>query len=999
MKCACFEFTRSLHCNTSDATLRRRVDFYTFCPNIEGVLTNSANVLHPVMKGKQRCTLALVTNLAETDLININCLEALLPTVVCMQQKRKTAPRANVNFIDIQRTKVCLSPAISSPDSCLIMVWHSVTNELPKSKTKTQQASPVRLSDFETCREVLMSTSVQKIVLWARKAFQPVAASGVQCIKYAHTYNCKEYFSHNLSTPGFEVFKTKPSFIANGIHTLKCAQGGHILLSAWCDGFVDCPNDHSDEQNCSCNTEIESVKNKAMSKKVGRPSDHCSFLCYVTHCGKCVAYFWPGTMTMQHFWQTRSINHLYVCNRNHTKNDLVVDGDFKWQTSDDWHLSEEGDLIRLLAGHKSSCANSMEIPCRDGHSRCFNTSHICVFSLSGCGYLYPCRNGGHMENCKSFQCNNNFKCNNSYCIPYNKVCDSIWDCPRGEDEHFNKICGVTDSICVTMFKCRKVQTCIHLASVCDHISDCPSGDDELFCQLKNVLCPPECQCLAFGLSCFNLYTTFETFPFIAVYIFASPLVITFLNRFHGTVLLSLENCELSDMENVKFPRSLLSLTLRNNLFTTISKIHLAKKQALQMLDISWNKIECVSSDTFTFFSNLFFLNLSSNPMAELPQDTFATLTNLKLLSLVNVTLHKVDVHAFRAPELKVIESTDYLACCVNPEGSVCIAQFCPFQSCSVLVESHNAWAFFVAVFVINVVVNIACFVVHLIGMNKNNKTYTAFIVVINFTNLSLAAYLSIIWGNKTRADKDTVIKYTLWMSDSTCFAAYGFCLFYVVGSQCFIVLLSFSRFRVVVNPLETNYKSTDFVVQVIQCCTLICLIIVFAATMMLKYIDKISPTKFCVPFLNPGTVVLSVIMSWLLILAQFVSLTAVFGLHAATVVKRKESKQALTMSSNKTSTGLKIQFILLSFSVLICWLPTSIVGILTMYVQSFPLEIVAWVLATVVPLNSILVPAILMAFVLARTIRMRVKNANMASRRVVVASSLVEQSEKETEAL
>ena len=96
-----------------------------------------------------------------------------------------------------------------------------------------------------------------------------------------------------------------------------------------------------------------------------------------------------------------------------------------------------------------------------------------------------------------------FKCQDSYCVPWIYVCDGKWDCPEGDDEHSNPVCG-NNVKCVNMYKCKHRHIiCIQLGNICDNESNCPIGDDEMLCQLVNQACPALCQCLSLAVRCAN----------------------------------------------------------------------------------------------------------------------------------------------------------------------------------------------------------------------------------------------------------------------------------------------------------------------------------------------------------------------------------------------------------------------------------------------------------------------------------------------------------------
>ena len=121
-------------------------------------------------------------------------------------------------------------------------------------------------------------------------------------------------------------------------------------------------------------------------------------------------------------------------------NDLVAD--FGHEPLDEMEL-----VSLLLFNNKKSCYHPSELPCIEGHSKCYNITDICTYQLNLNGHLFPCRNGNHLQNCKKFECNLMFKCTSSFCIPWSYINDGKWDCPNGEDESKFHYCD-------GMYKCR-----------------------------------------------------------------------------------------------------------------------------------------------------------------------------------------------------------------------------------------------------------------------------------------------------------------------------------------------------------------------------------------------------------------------------------------------------------------------------------------------------------------------------------------------------------------
>ena len=110
-------------------------------------------------------------------------------------------------------------------------------------------------------------------------------------------------------------------------------------------------------------------------------------------------------------------------------NDLVPD----CSTAEDEQM-----FLSFLQGQSvtpSFCEDPFANPCYPGYtSKCYRRIDTCVYRTSSLGHLQPCRNGGHLKNCKRHECKTMFKCTRAYCIPFKYVCDGIKHCPRGDDE-------------------------------------------------------------------------------------------------------------------------------------------------------------------------------------------------------------------------------------------------------------------------------------------------------------------------------------------------------------------------------------------------------------------------------------------------------------------------------------------------------------------------------------------------------------------------------------
>ncbi len=330
---------------------------------------------------------------------------------------------------------------------------------------------------------------------------------------------------------GFYVCHEKSKKVQLRGNIFHCREGGYISQIDVCNDVLDCPgnSDFSDEWNCVCSeTQVFSYTDHCfLHCRNSVFLDHrycmCSPLLYRSHAGQCLMYMCTCTPLTKHSNKVSTsgrdddfikCSNSFLLDRS-MLNDLVVDCEK--------YVDDEPALISLLKREDFLfCENAGQIPCTEGHTKCYNISEICQYKINKFLHLTPCRNGDHLKNCGVYECNMMFKCPNSYCILWEYVCDSHWDCPTGIDE--SKLYCDHTSLCDQMFKCRgSYRVCIHLGHLCDGYENCPLKDDESFCELLDVNCPQYCHCVALAISCIQGKNVFGDiqFPFISLTLYFS----------------------------------------------------------------------------------------------------------------------------------------------------------------------------------------------------------------------------------------------------------------------------------------------------------------------------------------------------------------------------------------------------------------------------------------------------------------------------------------------
>ncbi len=934
-KCPCFKFTAPHPCDRPRSTKSSLMDTRFFCPNLSTHTTTSANILFPSQTGEQKCTLVKVTNLAEPDWMNVNCHDKLLPSTLCHHHKiQEKTTTTEVNVESIKMRQVCSAWTIRIHLKCYFFKWIDNNRTiLHRNVEGDKTLQTITLPELKMIKEIFQCTQANYPVLMTQGEHDTLMVM-FTCTKLFILHTCRLQSTSKNPPPGYQVFRKKEIDIRSGPHIFTCEKGGHITVLSRCDGKPDCPNDQSDEENCACSERDQYHQATSCQTFVSGTQHACGPLFYTTKHNKCVLYISNNTKFPTY--------HQVNCHNTSTQ-PTVFDWVIEWRQSD-------------------PCSVSMEIPCRDGHSNCFNISDICSFSLNGCGKLHPCRNGGHMEDCKSFDCSNSFKCLYSYCIPWTYVCDSKWDCPQGEDEMFYHVCGTTEPTCEHMFKCWNASLCIHFASVCDKIVHCPFGDDEKLCQLRSIICPQQCTCLAMAINCTQDHQELIHYPFVAIQMASCLKIIQYLHKFVSCAFLTICHSKISE-KHMQFPTSLLQMDLQHNLLGKTLKISFSGgKSKLKKIVLSNNRIQVLYSHSFSNLYSLIFVALSCNPLVNLPANLFSSSPCLKYLSVLNITLLYVDVDAFKLVKVKIIKATDYKLCCMKPFSSVCTAQTPWFQSCNDLLEQSSIQVSFLVVSTIVFVVNVLSLVVHTFGMTKANQAYSAMTIASNMCNLLLVQYSGTLWVADNIFKGTFFAKGSLWTSGVTCFTIFVFALLFTLASQTLTLLLSVSRMMVVICPFDSNFKMRSFVVKIISNVTVAFIFCSVLVTLLLKAVHGEIVTKFCFPLFNPTSVVFMTVLLQMLVSLQFLSTISMVIMHAV-IFHTMMSQPNLKQSTQKDATSLFVQLGLISFSAGLCWLPSNAIFIAAHCLQTYPIQLIPWTMITIIPLNSIFIPLVLSSFV------------------------------------
>ncbi len=552
------------------------------------------------------------------------------------------------------------------------------------------------------------------IVCYVLFATNPLMPSffAINChIKLFRTVLC-EIQNKPMNVAEATVQASSLSLAENHNTIFKCASGAFMSKFFICDSFKNCSQGKMEKMICECYQDNQPVRNITF----------CHKLCHPPKCA-CGQLFKQGLKggcevhhsTKPHSTDVSSDSHpqkMFICSDETKLGEAFLD-----DLVPDCPLGEDEPLLLQNTTGKESlrykCPEAGMHECYPGSIHCYSDTDICHYMIDEeKKTLSPCRSGKHLNHCKQNACNNKYKCNNSYCISYNYLCNGRWDCWNGNDENY-----CTSRLCAGFLKCRHSSQCVHFDDICNNILDCPHKDDEHLCDVK--VCFHHCKCLNFATTCSNTIVA-EYLPMHHFNAFVSIIIknANVLGSFWRWSLHQASSFVFTKSSLAQFHRFLnmchfvhlqfldLSFNKITNLVTSANVDKSTKYKHLTVINLSSNKIKTVEPHTFKEFSCLYYLDLSHNQISQLFPYVFGE--SLKDLNLSANTIVFAGKESFINADLQFVSTEQEQICCliINNPAVVCTMPPQSSSTCHRLLTLHTpdfiVWHVGVCVLLFNV---------------------------------------------------------------------------------------------------------------------------------------------------------------------------------------------------------------------------------------------------------------------------------------------------------
>ena len=882
----------------------------------------------------------ILLNLASPEWLTVNCSSKYFIDIVCM--KRNESTQNNVSFYPFNM--YCSDNNIMKGTSCYQFHYFD------------GRYMSLDAVDLQFGLDAMVE--IQFILLAVKVTFPPILKLQGPFIK--HTFYNKyhnvlipnSHFSPEEKSNGYFVTKTKNNKMSDDfIHLIvhKCRSGGIIAIHFLCDENFDCgADDTSDEDNCICK-DTDEVKMKM-----------CKYVCGAdSTCKPSFLFNKPNHIDSPHdksenhkTHQNQTIN--FICSSGYFIDIMLVDD----LVPDCEGGDDEEKLFNLLrSGKIYTCPKPDQIPCRKGHSRCFNVNDICIYKLNKYKHIVPCRTGEHMEECKTFECNKKFKCPDYYCIPFAYHCDGKWDCPDGVDESVTNC--VKWRMCKNLFHCRNSQICTHIDDVCDSVPDCPLKDDEMHCQNIEVNCPRECLCHVFSIQCyykiFNKKTALK-FPFLYVKISqANVETLNFINFFLKIIWLHVPQNRIVFVCNfLSFNNSLIGFDASNNKVTRLTKHCFHKITGLRIMNLQNNSIQEIHDDAFTFLPILDVVNLSNNLINEIES---SLLKHTLLLDLVNNPLLLLNARTFHLSKVQIILTNDYHVCCIAPSVIKCNALKPWYISCSKLLPSKTMSIILLVVVLFIFVLNIFSIIGQLIF--KDMHAFNMIIISVNISDLVYGILMAILLISDYVYHENFVTVERMWRSSIPCYIIFIFSVLFSVMSTSSLFFISVCRLIAVTLPFCLKIKNKYFIGKIMMILVIFILVTSIVIGIIFKETEKYLPTSLCSPFIDPSnSIFLIKVITISIGILQLVTSALICLIYSILVKDLRKTEETFNKSVSLNNFNLIIQILIVTSSNLICWIPSNIIYISTLFMSKYPTDLLIWTTISVTPINSIINPLV-----------------------------------------
>ncbi len=314
----------------------------------------------------------------------------------------------------------------------------------------------------------------------------------------------------------------------------------------------------------------------------------------------------------------------------------------------------------------------------------------------------------------------------------------------------------------------------------------------------------------------------------------------------------------------------------------------------------------------------------------------------------------LDIFVKHSP--KLVETNDIRICCLTSPDTVCKTEMVWYFSCEELFPNTGLKVSSWSVCNLTIVLNFISVVMHLVWRQRSPSN-TILIVGLNVAEMLQGAYLYIIAGADVTYGDTFAIEQYHWRSSTVCLLASTLALDFSLSSAAAQILLSLSRLMIVIHPVDTDFKRSNFVAKHVGHLHFLGLCLSFAFSASLYFSHGSFPSSLCLITVDPTKFVLLCRLMTLFILCFHITVSILIKVMSFLLLKKyKESQKAISKSKSVSSASLSIKLYLTIISTTMCWIPPDIVFLTALFLPVYPTDMIIWTVVTVGQITAVLSP-------------------------------------------
>ncbi len=579
---------------------------------------------------------------------------------------------------------------------------------------------------------------------------------------------------------------------------------------------------------------------------------------------------------------------------------------------------------------------------------------LCIYKLDECGHLVGFTNGKHLIACESHICPlEYFKCPMYYCIPRHLACDGHWSCPGGTDE---KDCK--RQACPGLFKCRNSSICISNVSICNSLPECPFGDDENLCISERHQCPINCICLLYSISCTSSTLPENIVLRLVLSAKMKHVEITKLhnkvNIFQHVVFLTLNYNKLSDICHLR-NRYMTSLDASHNIMTVLVHNCFKWMSSLKDLNISLNQIKSIESKAFAGLEKIKFINVSWNELRYLDKQSFGDLSHVKRLDITGNPLISFDFSVFDGSY--ILLTNDFRVCClVKRKEVICSERPKWSNSCDRLLKGTFIRILIWTIATLGLTMNVLSCILTAFNYTTGKKAHKMLITYLSISDILYCISVLIILVTDASLGKEYIVNEHWWRKSPECiFAASLFITTNWFSLFC-INLAAISRYAVIKNPFDSEFLNFSFIKKIV---TIGFLFFLFLAIGSIVYHISTAgqmPSGLCLFVGHVKSSNAALLVTLITLLCPLISSFIVPVMYCLLLHEVKKSTTTVKKSGLGTQSDDVKKSVLNAFANLFCWIPVSVLLIIMMAREEYHYIILIWATLVWGGLNTVINP-------------------------------------------